>query len=307
MSLRLLVSLWAAVSSGALAQTAVLSIGSGSASVKGTVTLNIQLAATTDVAAVEWSLSYSADIVGLSVVPGGAALDAQKSVVCAAATCLAFGPNDTPLANGTLAVVTFQLAASVSGPNIPVQLVGVSAASPTAVSIPASGNAGLITVLPRNPAVERGRASAAPSTSDSTTSVAERRPVPGPVVLGLPVGGNAMLFSRVDGALAAPPQVSRLCHCSTRAVRPGEEVVLYVTGLGSAELSSIPEVLIGGVRAEVTFAGPASGYPPGDPRVDQINLAVPLNAPAGDRIGVRVQAAGGSSLDPVTIAIAGGR
>jgi hypothetical protein len=300
-----------------MAQSAVLSIGSGSAAAKGTVTLNLDLASSTDVASVEWSLSYGADVVGLSVIPGGAALEAGKSVVCSGATCLAFGPNDTAIANGTLAVVTFQLAATVTGSNIPIQVVAVSAASPAAVPVPASGNTGSIAVLPRSTSVDRGRASASPpasgDASSTVASAAGRRPIPGPVILGLPGGENAMMFSRVDGSLAAPREASRLCSCSAHAIRPGEEAELQVTGLtGAAGSASTPVVLIGGVKAEVTFAGPLPGNPTvisgvEQIRVEQIRLVIPANAPAGDRIPVEIETGDGRSSNSLTIAVAARR
>ena len=71
--------------------------------------------------------------------------------------------------------------------------------------------------------------------------------------------------------------------------KPGETVVLYANGFGpttpaavsgaitqSGSLSPLPAVTIGGIAAEVQFAGLVS------PGLFQINVVVPANAPSGD-------------------------
>jgi len=399
---RLSILFWAAFPAGVMAQSVVLSSGSGTGVARGTVALAINIASTTPVAAVAWSFSYPASIAGLSVVPGDAAEGAQKSVVCAGTTCLAYGQNRTPIANGTLAVATFRLAPDASGPAIPIRIVGVSAATPAGASIPASGGSGLISVLPRRaiqplesaqsaPARDRirpvpglipmiadggilnaaslttdlegaglprvaagslvsifganlGRTAAsvrltfngAPAqlvfvastqinahvplellepgaeatTASVVVSVEGRASTPklvrivrsSPGVFSVPAGtGNAILHSVADGTLAAPPQVSAICRCATRAIHPGEDAVLYATGLGPAT----PVVLIGGLMAHVTFFGQAPRYPAGL-GVDQINIVVPATAPAGDHIPLQVQMGGRSSSSQVTIAVGAG-
>jgi uncharacterized protein (TIGR03437 family) len=139
-----------------------------------------------------------------------------------------------------------------------------------------------------------------------------------PGVFSIPAGvGNAVLQSVLDGTLAAPSSVRAICGCATRAINRGEYAVLYVTGLGPltppitdgfGDLAHIhtavttPVVLMGGVQAQVTFAGQAPQYP----GVDQINIIIPSNAPAGNSIPLQVEAGGITSTDKVTVAIGQG-
>jgi uncharacterized protein (TIGR03437 family) len=111
-------------------------------------------------------------------------------------------------------------------------------------------------------------------------------------------------------------------HCG-RPIAPGEPIQLFLTGLGKATpggdpgappLSTpqapplggnplyrtvvLPEVTIGGMAAEVAFSGLAPGFA----GLYQINATVPLDAPAGDAVPVRVSTANGLS-DVAIIAV----
>lgn len=111
-------------------------------------------------------------------------------------------------------------------------------------------------------------------------------------------------------------------HCG-RPILPGEPIQLFLTGLGKATpggdpgappLSTpqvapadgnplyrnvaLPDVTIGGLPTEVAFAGLAPGFA----GLYQINAMVPLDAPAGDVVEVRVSTANGLS-DVAIIAV----
>jgi len=98
----------------------------------------------------------------------------------------------------------------------------------------------------------------------------------------------------------------------------GQPAFFYVTGLGAMTppvadgdggleepvvthyANSTPVVMVGGITAEVQFAGQAPGYP----GVNQINVVIPESAPTGDHVSVQVSSADGSVLsNTATIAI----
>jgi uncharacterized protein (TIGR03437 family) len=59
-------------------------------------------------------------------------------------------------------------------------------------------------------------------------------------------------------------------------------------------------VLVGGISAQVNFAGQAPGYP----SVDQVNIIIPQNAPTGNSVSLVVQSADGSvTSNTATIAV----
>jgi uncharacterized protein (TIGR03437 family) len=62
----------------------------------------------------------------------------------------------------------------------------------------------------------------------------------------------------------------------------------------------MPTVFVGGVPAQVVFAGQAPGFP----GVQQINLTIPSNAPTGSGVFLVVKSADGSvTSNAATIAV----
>jgi len=101
-------------------------------------------------------------------------------------------------------------------------------------------------------------------------------------------GGPYIAATHVSGALLGP---SSLYPGSTTPAKPGETVVLYANGFGatstpvvggsetqSGNLTPLPVITIGGVSAQLTFAGLVA---PGE---FQFNVVVPANAPSGDNV-----------------------
>jgi len=95
---------------------------------------------------------------------------------------------------------------------------------------------------------------------------------------------------------------------STPATR-GTYIMVYGTGFGEANapdgtgLSTLKAgvtATIGGVPAEVVFAGLAYGYTPG---LQQINIKVPEDAPAGDAVPLLLQVNGVPTQRGTTIAV----
>ncbi len=109
------------------------------------------------------------------------------------------------------------------------------------------------------------------------------------------VPSNFGLFNQAQNYTASGPELNQLTH----AARPVQFVTIWGTGLGAA---TDAEVLVGGIRAEITYAGPA----PGIAGVDQINFRIPQSAdlPLSCYVAVQVRA-GGRSSNVGSLAIAG--
>ena len=139
------------LSTFALGQSVSISIGSGSGTAGGTISLPVNLNSLGGAlpAGVQWSFSYTSDITSVTVVAGSAASAAGKSVSCNGNICLAAGLNQNTISNGTVATATFQLAANPSTTTIPIQVIGVVASTLTGSAISASGVSGSVSMPPR--------------------------------------------------------------------------------------------------------------------------------------------------------------
>lgn len=131
-------------------QSVRLSLGVGQETGDGSVVVPINLVSSGGIqtAAVQWSLSYSSDVTGVTFAAGTAATDADKSLVCNANTCLIYGLNAIGIADGIVATATLQISSSASSPTVPIQINGVVAATPAGDSIPAFGVSGLVFLSP---------------------------------------------------------------------------------------------------------------------------------------------------------------
>jgi len=145
-----------------------------------------------------------------------------------------------------------------------------------------------------------------------------------PGVFTIPPNGESNgIFVFVDPAdgiakIAAPASAS--IGYPTAPVPRGTAGFFYATGLGAMtppvadgdgglggnppvthNANATPIVLVGGITAEVQFAGQAPGYP----GVSQINIVIPQNAPTGDAVSLQIQTADGSitSTAAATIAV----
>ncbi|MCC6585614.1 MAG: hypothetical protein IT168_02745 [Bryobacterales bacterium] len=94
------------------------------------------------------------------------------------------------------------------------------------------------------------------------------------------------IFTLPDSQIAAAVVVGTAETTATRPVAGGELLAIFGTGLGAllqspivtlAETARVPEVLIGGQKAEVLFSGGAPGFP----GLYQVNVRVPTGLPAG--------------------------
>jgi trimeric autotransporter adhesin len=127
--------------------------------------------------------------------------------------------------------------------------------------------------------------------------------------------GNAVLVNLSDYSVAAPS--GSIPGLNTHPIARGQTGYFYVTGLGAltpavadgtANCASasgctanlMPTVTVGGVAAQVVFAGQAGAYP----GVDQINIVIPLNSPTGSAVALQMISADGLVMSNLaTVAI----
>lgn len=236
-----------------------------------------------------------------------------------------------PVAPGMLAsIFGFDLARSVSAAGsipLPTQLDGVSvtfngiAAPLHAIIAGSGGNPAQINVqVPWN-ALEQGTAAGAATvivrvgTVESPPLVVDIGPV-SPGVFAYPSGiGQAIAVLQTgdarNGALAGP--VGSIPGISTFPAHAGDYLQVYANGLGAPDIpiangyastdqlrrTAAPTVLVGGVEAEVTFAGLSPWFV----GVNQLNVKIPENAPKGNAVPLQLRAGGITTTGEVTIAI----
>ena len=131
--------------------------------------------------------------------------------------------------------------------------------------------------------------------------------------------GNAILIfvDPADNAvkIAAPTSAVASIGYPTAPIPIGGAGFFYATGLGALLPSQVdgtddlkphsaaatPSVLVGGVNAQVLFAGQAPGFP----GVNQINIVIPDGAPSGDAVPLQIKTMDGEVLSTpgATIAI----
>ena len=146
-----------------------------------------------------------------------------------------------------------------------------------------------------------------------------------PGVFTIPPNGESNgIFVFVDPSdniakIAAPASASASIGYPTAPVPRGTAGFFYATGLGATtpstgdgsgacpaanglcQANATPTVLVGGITAQLLFAGQAPGYP----GVSQINIVIPQNAPTGSAIPLQIQTADGTitSTPLATIAV----
>jgi uncharacterized protein (TIGR03437 family) len=137
---------------------------------------------------------------------------------------------------------------------------------------------------------------------------------PGIFTLNSEGTGQAVLVNLADYTIAAPSGSTPGGHPIPR----GQSAYFYLTGLGAmtpsvpdgsgtcpasngiCNANAMPTVFVGGVQAQVLFAGQAAPYP----GVQQINLTIPSNAPTGDAVSLVVISADGTvTSNTATIAV----
>jgi uncharacterized protein (TIGR03437 family) len=129
--------------------------------------------------------------------------------------------------------------------------------------------------------------------------------------------GQGLIYKATGGA-------ATVLADSAGAVQPGDSVIIYCSGLGltdaNGNASNQPSVLIGGVQAQVSYAGlaPAASYPlSGAPKLlggvasaalgglYQITATIPMGVANGE-VAVIASSEGQTSQSGVTLSVTGG-
>ena len=142
-----------------------------------------------------------------------------------------------------------------------------------------------------------------------------------PGIFTIPPGAGNVIMADVSpgkGFIVGPAGVN-LGLGPMQPIPRGDFAFFYATGLGAFMPSgnnppvgdggvgapgviynavSMPQVTIGGMQAQVQFAGQAPGFP----GVYQVNIQIPQSAPTGDGIVVRMISADGTQTSPDKVA-----
>src|SRR6266404_305396 len=125
------------------------------------------------------------------------------------------------------------------------------------------------------------------------------------------VSGHAVAIN-LDGALAAP--AGAIPGFNAHPVNAGDALIILATGLGAVTPPGVtgddshdmlrqtvahPMVLVGGVQARVLF----SGLSPQFVGVNQVNIVVPPNVPAGDHVLLQIVLGDKITLSGYSIAV----
>ena len=134
-------------------QQVALSLGSAVATPGTSAELTVSTAAIGVVqpAIIQWTMQYPADVTGIQVSPGPAAANAGKNISCSygisAATCLAWGENQTTIPDGILATAMFQISPGSRNANISILNGPASASDGEGNPLAAASGAGLINLI----------------------------------------------------------------------------------------------------------------------------------------------------------------
>ena len=103
-------------------------------------------------AALQWTLSYSSDVTGVTFSAAAETIKAGKTLACQDNTCLMYGLNTSAIPDGVVATVRLQIASHRSFLLVPIQITEVIAAGPGGDSIAAGGISASALLLPGFPA-----------------------------------------------------------------------------------------------------------------------------------------------------------
>jgi minor extracellular serine protease Vpr len=133
----------------------------------------------------------------------------------------------------------------------------------------------------------------------------------GPFSPGIFASGTQAIAVNLDGTLAWP--ANSVAGLTTHPAPRGSTIILYATGLGAvdhppadgaasgsvlAQTLTPPQVMIGGMSAQVAFSGLAPQFV----GVNQLNVVIPSNVNPGNTIPVQLLLGGITS--PITITLA---
>lgn len=194
------------------AQSASLVLGSAAGTPGSNVTVNLALSAGgSQAAALQWTLQYSStDITGVSAAIGAAASSAGKSLTCTGATCVIFGFNQSVIADGLIAQLTFTIAPGTTSTSLPIQMTQVVLSDTSGGNIPVSVTVGSIAVVQPAAVVVSGLSCSLTTLSPSGKSTCV-------VTLNQPATGSgaAVALSSNNASVSVPASATVLAGAAT--------------------------------------------------------------------------------------------
>ncbi|MEO8051750.1 MAG: hypothetical protein ABI833_15130 [Acidobacteriota bacterium] len=136
-----------------LGQQVTLALSSATAQPGSSAVLTVSTSTSEDVhpTILQWTMQYPVGVTGVEVEPGPAVAKAGKSITCSygvsAATCLAWGQNDTVIEDGAVATVAFQISAAIRS-NIAVATTVGSASDIAGNLLAVTSAGGMIAITP---------------------------------------------------------------------------------------------------------------------------------------------------------------
>ncbi len=241
-----------------------LSLSSGVAASDGTVSLNLTLnsPAGSEPAALQWTVTYpSANVTAIAATAAAGATSANKSLSCnggsGTLTCVLYGMNADPIANGVAATLKLNMAAGVSSTAIGLaNAIGASAAgdaiSVTTIGGTVTGGSNLT-----SPAISRlscSPTSLGPS-AQSTCTVA--------LANAAPTGGATVSLTNSNATLTAPSSVlvpatatTATFNITTAAIPSDQSATLKATYNGSSSQTVV--TLVAPIAVSTLACNPSS-------------------------------------------------
>src|ERR1019366_314607 len=134
-------------------QQVAVSLGSAVTTPGSSAALTVSTSASGGVqpAILQWTMQYPADVTSIEVSPGPAAVTAGKTITCSygisAATCLAWGENQTTIPDGALATAAFQISPASRNSTIAIMNSSGSASDTDGNFLPVTSAAGMINLI----------------------------------------------------------------------------------------------------------------------------------------------------------------
>jgi len=235
---------------------------------------------------------------------------AKGQPVAAGSLVSIFGSN---LASTTAKADSIPLSTSLS--NISVTFNGIAAPMIFASHDPANGDQ-LNVQVPwevkdgsAQVVVKNGNASSAPATVTIATAPGIFNFIVGNTLQAVAYGNTDYLFAAPAGAIPGltthPAKINDPATLVLLATGLGQVSPSEVTGSGVTDINALPQtvtkpqVLVGGVPAQVVY----SGMTPQFPGVYQINIIIQPGTPTGNAVPVQISMNGVTSTNQVTIAV----
>jgi hypothetical protein len=285
------------------AQTESLVLSSGTAAANGTIALNLTLSSPTgsEPASLQWVFTYtSSSISSIAVSVSGTAATAGKNVSCVPTSgklsCVAYGMNSTPIANGIVATVNVTLASGVTSASIGIS--NAVAASATGSTIAVTGTAGSITgTVTSSPTLTgvscnpTSLASGASSTCTVSLSAATTSAVT------VQLSDNNALLATPASVNVASGSASGSFTVTAGSVLSSQSVIITATLSASSKTTTISLVPLAVESVAVSPSSVVGG--------NNVSVTVTLSGPAPSG-GASVTLSGSSSAFPATSVVMAG-